>query len=457
MTRTRERAGRLLAVAGLLAGLAGCTGAGGGGGIVPGLPGAARSPGDAIRVSPEDGAREVPADGRLEVRVDDGRLERVTVTRTVDGRRSAVPGAVAADGRSWRPAAGTRLALAARYAVDAVALDGDGHRSARHTAFATAVPESRFIGYFTPENRATVGSGMIVSFGFSRPVTNRAAVERAIRITADPPVEVVGHWFGAERLDFRPERYWAAGTEVTVELALRDVEGAPGVYGVQDRTVGFTVDRSQVSRVDAAAHTMEVRRDGRLLATLPVTAGAPGTTTYNGRMVITELYDVTRMNGATVGFGGEYDIKDVPHAMRLTESGTFVHGNYWADPETFGAANASHGCVGLRDVKGGGSDTPAGWFFDRSLVGDVVEVVNSRDRKVAPDNGLGGWNTPWDRWRSGSALTRPAPAPTPAPSPTRTPLTAPARTSATTPARTSAETPVQTPARTPATTPAAGP
>ena len=40
------------------------------------------------------------------------------------------------------------------------------------------------------------------------------------------------------------------------------------------------------------------------------------------------------MNGATVGFKeddgkGEYDIKDVPHAMRLTTSGTFIHGNYW--------------------------------------------------------------------------------------------------------------------------------
>jgi len=36
------------------------------------------------------------------------------------------------------------------------------------------------------------------------------------------------------------------------------------------------------------------------------------------------------MNGRTVGFGGEYDIPDVPHAMRLTTSGTFVHGNYWS-------------------------------------------------------------------------------------------------------------------------------
>ncbi|MFE9041556.1 Ig-like domain-containing protein [Streptomyces sp. NPDC012421] len=404
MTRVWERAGQLLAVAGLLVGLAGCTGSDGEGGGGLGLPGKARAPGDVIRVSPEDGSRAVPPEGPLEVRVDSGRLERVSVTQVADGRRSAVAGAFTADGLRWRPAEGTRLALAAKYSVDAVALDAHGRRSARHTTFTTVVPESRFIGYFTPENRSTVGAGMIVSFGFNRPIENRAEVERAIRVTADPPVEVVGHWFGKERLDFRPARYWAAGTKVTVELALRDVEGAPGVYGIQRKTVGFTVGRSQVSLVDAAAHTMEVRRDGRVLATLPITAGAPKTTTYNGKMVVTERYDVTRMNGATVGFGGEYDIKDVPHAMRLTESGTFIHGNYWADASTFGSANVSHGCVGLRDVKGGGAETPAGWFYDRSLIGDVVEVVNSQDREVAPDNGLGGWNLDWEGWKAGSAL-----------------------------------------------------
>ncbi|WP_370414986.1 Ig-like domain-containing protein [Streptomyces fradiae] len=404
MTLVLKRAGYALAVAGLLVGLAGCTGGDGGGGIDLTLPGKARAPGDVIRVSPEDGARAVPASGPVEVKVDSGRLERVTVVQVEDAQRTEVAGEISADGLRWRPRPDTRLALAAKYSVDAVALDGHGRRSARHTTFTTVVPEHRFIGYFKPENRSTVGVGMIVSFSFNREIENRAEVERAIRVTSDPPVEVAGHWFGKERLDFRPAAYWRPGTRVTVDLALRDVEGAPGVYGIQRKTVGFTVGRSQVSLVDAEKHTMEIHRDGALLTTLPITAGAPKTTTYNGKMVATELYDVTRMNGATVGFGGEYDIKDVPHAIRLTDSGTFLHGNYWASASTFGSANVSHGCVGLRDVKGGGPDTPAGWFFDRTLVGDVVEVVNSKDKQVAPDNGLGGWNLDWGRWKAGSAL-----------------------------------------------------
>ncbi|MBT2477338.1 Ig-like domain-containing protein [Streptomyces sp. ISL-94] len=403
-----RRAGAGLAAvaawAGLLGTVAGCT-QDGRSPVEIQLPGKPRSPDEAIRITPDDNAKGVPADGRLMVTVPEGRLERVVVTKVEDAQEEQVPGAIAEDGLSWSPdeSAG-RLALAAKYTVDAVALDGHNRRQARHTTFTTYVPEERFIGYFKPEHRSTVGTGMIVSFNFNRAITRRAEVERAITVTSDPPVEVVGHWFGKERLDFRPKAYWKAGTEVTVKMNLRDIEGAPGSYGIQDKTITFTVGRSQISTVDAAAHTMEVRRDGRLLSTVPITAGAPKTTTYNGKMVVMELFDVTRMNGQTVGFGGEYDIPDVPHAMRLTSSGTFLHGNYWVSPDTFGSSNMSHGCVGLRDDKGGGADTPAGWFFDRTLVGDVVEVVNSLDKTVAPNNGLGGWNMSWADWVAGSAI-----------------------------------------------------
>ncbi|MFF9093664.1 Ig-like domain-containing protein [Streptomyces sp. NPDC014802] len=404
-----RRAGAALAAvltwAGLLAGAAGCTSDGSGPGGVFGKPGAAQ---DVIRISPDDGGKGVRPEKKLRVTVPDGRLESVKVVVSQDAQDTPVPGRLSADGRTWRPD-DDRLALAARYTVDAVAVDGDGDRSARHATFTTFVPGERFIGYVTPENRSVVGTGMIVSIQFNRELEHRAAVERAIRVRAEPPVEIRPHWFGKDRVDFRPEHYWMPGTKVTVDLALRDVEGARGVYGLQSRTFSFTIGRSQVSLVDAADHTMEVRRDGELVATVPITAGAPKNTTYNGKMVVMEMLEVTRMNGATVGFRktdgkSEYDIPDVPHAMRLTDSGTFLHGNYWADEDVFGRTNVSHGCVGLRDSKGGGSDTPAGWFFDRSLVGDVVEVVNSKDKQVAPDNGLGGWNMEWSRWKAGSAV-----------------------------------------------------
>ncbi|MGW2521959.1 Ig-like domain-containing protein [Streptomyces sp. NPDC001617] len=396
--RARRAGAALAAVLTWAALLAGCTSQNGGG--IDEVLGKAPAPEDVIRVSPDDGSKSVKPDRRLLVRVPSGRLESVKVVKSQDAQESEVPGRVSDDGLRWEPD-DRRLALAAKYTVDVVALDGQGRRSARHTTFTTFVPDERFIGYVTPENRSVVGTGMIISLGFNREIENRAAVERAVHVTARPAVEIRPHWFGKDRLDFRPEHYWKPGTQVTVALRFRDVEGVPGVYGLQYKTFSFTVGRSQVSLVDAAKHTMEVRRDGQLLSTVPITAGSPKHTTYNGKMVVMEMLEVTRMNSRTVGFGGEYDIPDVPHAMRLTDSGTFVHGNYWA-PDAPGHENVSHGCVGLRDVKGGGSDTPAGWFFDRSLIGDVVEVVHSNDKKVAPDNGLGGWNMGWKEWKAGS-------------------------------------------------------
>ncbi|MFD6887887.1 Ig-like domain-containing protein [Streptomyces sp. NPDC059957] len=347
-----------------------------------------------VNVKPDDGAKEVATSGILKITSTGGKLTTVTVA---DTKGNAVEGKVAADGASWEPA--RHLAAATEYKVHAVAKDEAGRESAKDTTFTTLTPANTFIGQYTPEDGSTVGVGMPVSINFSRGITNPEAVEKAITVTADPAVPIEGHWFGNDRLDFRPEKYWAAGTKVTLKLELDGVEGRPGVYGKQTRTVSFKIGRSQVTTVDASSKQMQVVRDGQVLKNVPITAGAPSTTTYNGQMVISEKYKVTRMNGATVGFGGEYDISDVPHAMRLTTSGTFVHGNYWASSGTFGSANVSHGCVGLKDVRGAGDGSqPAAWFFNESLIGDVVIVKNSKDKIVAPDNGLNGWNMDWADW-----------------------------------------------------------
>ncbi|MFI1827945.1 Ig-like domain-containing protein [Streptomyces sp. NPDC020412] len=389
----RSRRAALLAplAAGLLVLVTACGGSGGDGkgGSVANAASAA-----VVTVAPDDGATAVATSGALKVSASDGKLTSVTV-QDDEGRK--VPGALSSDGKSWLPS--HHLAGATKYRVHAVAKDGDGHESAKDVSFTTLVPKNTFTGHYTPENGSTVGVGMPVSLRFTRGITNPEAVEKAVEVTADPAVPVKGHWFGNDRLDFRPEEFWKPGTKVTVKLNLDGVEGRPGVYGKQAKSFAFTIGRSQISTVDASAKTMTVVRDGQQIKTVPITAGAPATTTYNGTMVISEKHKVTRMNGATVGFGGEYDIKDVPHAMRLSDSGTFLHGNYWASAGTFGAQNVSHGCVGLRDVRGAGdSATPAAWFYDRSLLGDVVVVKNSKDKQIAPDNGLNGWNMPWSEW-----------------------------------------------------------
>ncbi|MFF7873671.1 Ig-like domain-containing protein [Streptomyces californicus] len=348
-----------------------------------------------VTIAPKDGADAVATSGALKIGAEQGKL---TTVKVADPKGNEVEGEIAADGASWTPE--RHLAAATKYTVHAVAKDSEGRESAKDTTFTTLVPANTFIGQYTPEDGSTVGVGMPVSINFTRGITDPEAVERAIKVTAEPAVEIEGHWFGNDRLDFRPEKYWASGTKVTVELNLDGVEGRPGVYGKQSKTVKFTIGRSQVSTVDASAKRMKVVRDGKQIKDIPISAGAPATTTYNGQMVISEKLKVTRMNGDTVGFGGEYDIKDVPHAMRLSTSGTFLHGNYWGASSIFGNTNTSHGCVGLRDVRGGyDNQTPAAWFYNKSLIGDVVIVKNSHDKVIQPDNGLNGWNMDWAEWK----------------------------------------------------------
>ncbi|GHH95645.1 L,D-transpeptidase [Streptomyces capillispiralis] len=348
-----------------------------------------------VGITPEDGAKSVRTSGALKVTAAKGKLTEVVV-KDPDGGR--IEGKISGDGASWTPS--THLAASTAYTVHAVAKDSEGRTAAEDSGFTTLTPKNTFVGSFTPEDGSKVGVGMPFSLRFTRGITHPEDVEKAIRITTEPAVEVEGHWFGNDRLDFRPEKYWKAGTKVTVDLNLDGVEGRDGVYGKQSKTVSFTIGRSQVSVVDAKKLTMKVTRDGKVVKTIPVTTGAPGYETWNGKMVISEKLTVTRMNGETVGYGGEYDIKDVPHAMRLSTSGTFIHGNYWGG-DAFGNRNASHGCVGLRDVRGGwDKGAPAAWFFDNSLLGDVVEVKNSDDAVIAPDNGLNGWNMSWEKWKA---------------------------------------------------------
>jgi lipoprotein-anchoring transpeptidase ErfK/SrfK len=350
----------------------------------------------AVSVTPANGTTKADFTAPVEVTVTDGTLTSVKVTGN-DG--STLAGSYNDTKTKWtsskNPYSGTRYTVA-------VTATGGTEETA---AFTTRSPGETFVGYFTPEANSTSGVGMPVSVNFSHAVSDRAAVQRAITVTAEPAVEIVGHWFSDTRLDFRPETYWAAGTRITLGLRLKDVQGADGVYGVQSKDVTFHIGREQISTVDLATKEMVVRRGGEAIAAYPVSGGDSDHTTWSGIMVISERFKQTRMESSTVGLGDEYDISDVPHAQRLTTSGTFVHGNYWASTSVFGHQNTSHGCVGLHDAKGADDTSVDGYkFYDSSMLGDVVIVKNSGEKTVEASNGLNGWNLSWSDWKAGSAV-----------------------------------------------------
>ncbi|MFD3834776.1 Ig-like domain-containing protein [Streptomyces sp. NPDC058642] len=354
-----------------------------------------------IAISAKDGSTGASIN-TTGVKVSDGQLTDVKMT--VAGTGQSVPGFISANGGAWTPK--EQLERGTKYEISAKAKDPDGRTTAADSTFTTVSKANSFIGTYTPDDGTTVGVGMPVSFTFDKAISDKKAVQSHITVSSSSGQKVVGHWFGSQRIDFRPEEYWKAGSKVTMKIDLDGVQGANDVVGVQKKTVTFTIGRSQVSTVDADTQTMTVMRDGTTLKKIPISTGDAQHTTYNGQMVISEKSAKLRMDSRTVGLDNAYDIPDVPHAMRLTQSGTYLHGNYWynkANPP-FGRQGTSHGCVGLQDVRGGQGDTNAKWFYDNSIVGDVVTVKNSPDKTVAPDNGLNGWNMPWTEWVAGSAV-----------------------------------------------------
>ncbi|MGW7384467.1 L,D-transpeptidase [Streptomyces sp. NPDC054794] len=349
-----------------------------------------------IKITPGEGGFNVGVNGPVKVTVSNGTLTNVTMTAVATG--AEIPGTLSADGTSWTP--NDPLQRATRYQVAAEAEDAENRSATGNASITTVSPANDFIGHLSPLDGSTVGVGMPVRFDFGRAIINKAAVESRIQVSSSSGQRVVGHWFNDHRLDFRPENYWKPGSTVTVGLTLQGVQ----------KTVTFKIGRSQISTVDAKTKRMTVVRGSKTIKTIPISSGSPEHPTYNGQMVISEKFSHVHMNGASVGLTKkdgkpEYDISAVPHAMRLTASGTFIHGNYWGADSVFGKVNTSHGCVGLKDVRGGGDDKlPAAWFFDNSMIGDVVIVKNSQDKStLSPDNGLGDWNMPWSEWVAGSA------------------------------------------------------
>jgi lipoprotein-anchoring transpeptidase ErfK/SrfK len=351
-----------------------------------------------IRVSPGVGATGVDTTGAVKLAVAEGRFTKVSVTAP-DG--TPVPGTLAAGKALWTPS-GT-LRTHTEYAVSATAVDSKGLTTTKDSNFTTLTPATRNIAYFNVDPGQTYGVGIEASLTFKYPVADESRVGKAITVTASDGVPVVGHWFTNQRLDFRPESYWKPGTKAVLHLALDGVQTSKGVYGTQYKDVPFSIGRSQISVADDNSKTLKVYRDGKRIRTIAISLGAPGHTTYNGRMVIMEQDQTVDMDSRTVGLGNSYNIKDVPHAQRLSTSGTFIHGNYWRPTSVFGSEDTSHGCVGMHDVQGGGdSSTPASWFYHHSMLGDVVQVVHSPDTTVQPDNGWNGWNMSWSAWTSQS-------------------------------------------------------
>ncbi|OEJ34943.1 L,D-transpeptidase [Streptomyces subrutilus] len=333
--------------------------------------------------------------------VEPGRLTDVTVT---DGHGRHLAGELGPDGGHWLNT--EPLRAGETYTVQVGAQDAGGTPVGVTMAFRTAPPADggRLTAEFGPRP-GTYGAGEIVTADLSRPVPAddplaRERVEQALQVTSEPQVEGAWHWVGPSTLHYRPRTYWPAHTVVRVRSGLDGVELGDLGYGGPSEPLEFTVGDRIEAITDSAAHEMTVRRNGRVIRTIPVTTGKPGFRTRTGIKVVLRKESKVRMRGDSVGIKrGTKEFYDLPvrYATRVTWSGEYIHAAPWS-VEAQGQANVSHGCTGM-------STEDAAWFFETVREGDIVEVVNSGGEMMAPfDNGFGDWNLDWASWLAGSAL-----------------------------------------------------
>ena len=397
-TLRRSRPVRGLAVLSVLAVAAsGCDGSGftpGGGGDDSPETTAAAVVEAKLTTNVQPGAKAVPVSTVLRVSAVDGTLSSVTVS----SKAGKVTGKIV-DGARW--VASERLEPGARYRIRAVAENSDGSTVESITPFTTQALglDQQAYPSVAPLQGETVGVGMPVIVTFDLPVTDKAAFERHMTVTATPKQAGSWRWVSSTEAHWRPRTYWKAGSRVSVDVDVNGVPAGGGIYGQEDRDVDFKVGDAHIYKVNARTHQMKVFENGKLLRTLPITTGKPGFTTRSGVKVIMEKFETRRMNSETVGIPAgsseAYDIDDVRWAMRLTNSGEFIHAAPWSVGSQ-GYANVSHGCTGM-------STENAGWLYSISRRGDVVEYVGT-DRPMEPDNGYGDWNISWASYQADSAL-----------------------------------------------------
>jgi lipoprotein-anchoring transpeptidase ErfK/SrfK len=357
-----------------------------------------------IGTVPTDAAAGVPVLEPVVVRATGGTLNQVAMTNP-EGQE--VTGALSADGTTWTSA--EPLGYGRTYAIDATAQDPAGLINTSTSSFTTVEPVATiFPSFEPPPDRGVVGVGQPISVIFDKAPPDKAAAERALTVTTLP--EQMGGWYWVDdrTVHYRPKDYWQAGTQITVTAKVYGVDLGGGMYGETDRTLNLTIGQSKIATVDDATKQMTVSIDGQVVRQYPVSMGRDESITVDGEVisfvtpsgiyVAQEKYPVKQMNSATYGLPTSYDLgydSAIPLAVRLSNSGIFAHSAPWSVADQ-GIRDVSHGCINM-------PPEDAQWFYDTFSYGDIVQVTGT-STQLAPDDGYGDWNIPWDQWQQGSAL-----------------------------------------------------
>jgi lipoprotein-anchoring transpeptidase ErfK/SrfK len=395
----RQRVGRMwlaaLMVPLAVFGLGACSG--GGGNPAPKAIMDKASPFDDLLVpkvttSVTDGAVGVAVDSPVTVSADNGVLASVEMVNENGG---AVDGQLSRDGVHW--ATSEKLGYNRLYTLTAKAR-GLGGVATRQLSFQTHSPQNLTMPYAMPHEGEVVGVGEPVAIQFDENIANRAAAEKAIVVTADPPVEGAFYWLNNREVRWRPEHFWKPGTNVNIAVNTYGVDLGNGVFGEDNAHSHFTVGDEVIATADDNTKMVTVRVNGNVVKTMPTSMGKDSTPTASGTYILGVRFAHMIMDSSTYGVPANSPNgyrTEVDFATQMSYSGVFVHSAPWSVGAQ-GHTNTSHGCLNV-------SPSNAQWFFENTKRGDVVEVLNTIGPPLSGTEGLGDWNIPWDQWHAGNA------------------------------------------------------
>jgi lipoprotein-anchoring transpeptidase ErfK/SrfK len=335
-----------------------------------------------LAITPGDGAANVAAGTKIVVRAKNGTVRAVRVQTGGD----PVTGRLSDHGTAWQSM--SPLNASRRFTVVATAVGSGGKIVTATSSFATLRPRKVFNAMTLEGYQQHYGVGMPIILNFSRPITRKAAIEKAIRIRTSKRVVGAWYWDGDKTLYFRPRTYWPQHTRVSFDARFNGVQGAPGVYGTHDLTQSFEIGSSLVAVASTRTHYMRVYYRHKLYRTWPISTGRPGDDTPDGTYL-------TINKGNPVDMVGPGYNLEVPWSVRFTWSGDYVHDAYWSVGEQ-GVANVSHGCVNT-------SPAHAKEYYQLAVPGDPVTVTGS-PKAGTWDDGWTVWFLSWKRLLAGSAL-----------------------------------------------------
>ena len=304
----------------------------------------------------------------------------------VRGGNGPVPGEFDETRTEWQSK--WTLSPGKEYFVKVIAVDADGRQAGRSSRFRTLKPSTVANCTIFEGKGQTYGVGMPVMLTFSNAVENKKAVEEALSLTCSKKVVGAWYWDGDQALWFRPRNYWPQHVKVSFTGHLDGVQISPGVYLTHTLRQSWKIGRSLILVASASNHHMDVYKDGKHYATWPISTGRPGHDTPNGTYLSIEKANPQHM------VGDDYDLQ-VPHSVRFTWSGDFVHAASWSVGSQ-GYANVSHGCVNV-------GPSNAATYYNWSIPGDPVTVTGS-PKSGSWDDGYTCWFLSWKELWKGSAL-----------------------------------------------------